>query len=134
MPLARMAEDTSASWVSAAIGHTGGMLFTHLVRSLASLGAVCTLRFPCPMVSLSPLSYSGLLSSRVREAEAPRHSTWTSAEIVPFCRLASPPVPLSLLGNDRMVDTKSSPHARTSGVSEVCGTVFAEPVYAELIP
>jgi len=61
------------------------------------------------MVSLSPLGHGGLLSSRVREAEAPRHSTWMLAKIAPFCRFASPPVPLFLLGNDRMVDTKSSP-------------------------
>jgi len=85
------------------------MLSTQTVRSLASLGAVCILRLPCPMVALSPLGYDGLPSLGVREAEAPRCSTWTSAEIVPFCSLIFPPVPFSLPGIGRAVDTKSSP-------------------------
>jgi hypothetical protein len=103
------AEDTGALWVSAAIGHAWGILSTQTVRSLASLGAVCILRLPCPMVTLSPLGHDGLPSSRVRETGAPRCSTWTSAEIAPFCSLVFPPVPLSLPGIGRAVDTKRSP-------------------------
>jgi hypothetical protein len=97
-----------------------GVCCPHPVRSLASLGVGCTMRYPRPMVSLSPLGHGGVLSSRVRETEAPCRPTWTSAEIAPFCRLASPPVPLSLPDDDRTVDTKNSSHAR---VSEMSGDV-----------
>jgi hypothetical protein len=105
------AEDTSALWVSAPIGHAWGMLSTQTVRSLPSLGAVCILRLPCPMATLSPLGHDGLPSSCVREAGAARCSTWTSGEIAPFCSLVFPPVPLTLPGIGRAVDTKSFPPA-----------------------
>jgi hypothetical protein len=55
------------------------------------------------------MGFPARVSSRVREVRAPRCSTWTSAEIAPFCSLVFPPVLLSLPGIGRAVDTKISP-------------------------
>jgi len=131
-------EDTSALWVSAAIGHVWGMLSTQTVRSLASLGAVCILRLPCPMAALSLLGHDGLPSSRVLACQGGESATLFHVDVSRDCTLLQLGIPASAALPARHWSggghKELFPHARASGVSGGYGTAFAEAVYADRIP
>ena len=124
------AEDTSAPWVCAAIGHA-----VHTPDAFPRIPWGCLhpeASLPYGLSVSSGSWWASQLACQRGGSATPFHvdvsrdSTFSAW----YPRPCRSPCPVMI---GRWIQRRPL-HARASGVSEVYGTVFAEPVYTELIP